>query len=207
MTGADPLLVELPDELLGPRVIVRPYAEGDAPQLWEAVDESREHLGEWMPWVADYVSPDDALRLVRRFRARWLLREDLVVGIFDRDSGRLLGGSGLHRIDWSIRRFEIGYWLRRSAVGRGFMTEAVRVLTRFAFERLGANRVEIRMDVRNARSRTIPERLDFVYEGCQRQAAPDVTGQAGDLLVFSLIRDDLAGLGWLGDHQSDAGPV
>jgi RimJ/RimL family protein N-acetyltransferase len=205
VAAPDPLLIELPDELLGPRLVVRPYAEGDASQLWEAVDESRAHLAEWMPWVSDYTAPDTALTLVRRFQARWLLREDLVVGVFERASGRLLGGSGLHRIDWAIRRFEIGYWLRQSAVGQGFITEAVQVLTRFAFDRLAANRVEIRMDVRNTRSRAVPERLGFVYEGCQRRAAPDVHGEPRDLLVFALIRDDLPSVTWL--HQSDAGPV
>jgi RimJ/RimL family protein N-acetyltransferase len=195
--ASDPLLIELPDELVGPRVVVRPYAETDAQALWEAVDESREHLGKWMPWATEYTSPDVPRALVRRFRAQWLLRENLVVGIFERDSGRLVGGSGLHRIDWALRRFEIGYWLRRSAVGQGFVTEAVQELTRLAFGRLEANRVEIRMDVGNTRSRGIPERLGFVYEGCQRQAMPNVHGQPRDVDLFSLVRADLANVGWL----------
>src|SRR5215207_1092535 len=117
VAASDPLLIDLPDELVGQRIVVRSYTEADAQALWEAVDESRVHLGEWMPWVGEYRSPENAIRLVRRFRARWLLREDLVVGVFERASGRLLGGSGLHRLDWSIRRFEIGYWMRRTAVG------------------------------------------------------------------------------------------
>jgi RimJ/RimL family protein N-acetyltransferase len=186
----------LPDELHGARVTLRPYVEADAPALWAAVDESRESLGEWMPWVKAYAAPADALATVRRLRARWLLREDLVVGIFDRQSGRLLGGSGLHRIDWTIRRFEIGYWLRTTAVRHGFATETVQVLTRFAFDHLAANRVEIRMDVRNTRSRVIPVRLGFTFEGCMRRAMPDPSGQPGDIDVFAVVPQDYAQLPW-----------
>jgi RimJ/RimL family protein N-acetyltransferase len=202
----NPLLLDLPDELRGERVVVRPYIESDAAELWSAVDESRQHIATWLPWVDSYAAPADAIGHIRRFRARWLLREDLVAGIFERDTPRLLGGSGLHRIDWSIRRFEIGYWLRASAVGHGYVTEAVRLLTRFAFDQLNANRVEIRMDTRNVRSRAIPERLKFVHEGCYRQAMPDVQGQPRDVDVFALIRDDYAGLDWRSD-QSAGGAV
>jgi RimJ/RimL family protein N-acetyltransferase len=192
-----PVLVDLPAELLGSRVIVRPYREDDAPALWAAVEESRAGLlGEWMPWVRDYQVPEDALVTIRRLRARWLLREDLVTGIFDRATGRFLGGSGLHRIDWTIRRFEIGYWLRTSAMGHGYVTETVQLLTRLAFDRFEANRVEIRMDVRNTRSHAIPVRLGFVFEGCMRRASPDIHSQPGDIDVFALIRDDYERLPW-----------
>ncbi len=197
MVAIQQALVDLPDELLGPRLTVRPYREDDAPALWEAVEESRGGpLGDWMPWVNEYRAPEDALATIRRLRARWLLREDLVTAIFERATGRFLGGSGLTRIDWTIRRFEIGYWLRTSAIGHGYVTETVQLLTRLAFDQLEANRVEIRMDIRNTRSRAIPVRLGFVFEGCMRRALPDIHSQPGDIDVFALIRDDYERLPW-----------
>ncbi len=194
----DPARIDLPDELLGPRVRLRPYREDDAQQLWEAIEESREHLGAWLPWVKDYGDRSDANITVRRLQARWLQREDLVTGIFDQASGRLLGGSGLHRMDWQIRRFEIGYWVRKSAEGHGYVSEAVQVLTRFAFTQLEANRVLIRMDPANTRSRAIPERLEFVYEGRLRNEMPDVEGRPTDIDVFALIPADFKRLSWAG---------
>ena len=192
-----PVLVEVPDELCGALVTVRPYREDDAPALWAAVDESRGGpLGEWMPWVKEYRAPEDALATIRRLHARWLLREDLVTAIFERATGRFVGGSGLQRIDWTIRRFEIGYWLRTSATGHGYATETVQLLTRLAFDRFEANRVEIRMDVRNTRSRAVPVRLGFVFEGCMRRALADPNSQPGDIDVFALIRDDYERLSW-----------
>lgn len=197
MGQIQPALVEVPDELLGARVSVRAYREEDAPDLWAAVEESRTGpLGDWMPWVKEYRAPEDALATIRRLRARWLLREDLITAIFDRATGRFVGGSGLSRIDWTIRKFEIGYWLRTSAMGHGYVTETVQLLTRLAFDRLEANRVEIRMDVRNTRSRAVPVRLGFVLEGCMRRAFPDIHSQPGDIDVFALIREDYEQLSW-----------
>jgi RimJ/RimL family protein N-acetyltransferase len=194
---ASPVLIDVPEQLDGRRVRVRPYRPDDAQALWEAVDESREHLSPWLPWVSTYHSVDDARVSIARAQARWLLREDLMVGVFNKASRQLLGSSGLHRINWDIRTFEIGYWLRRSAEGHGYMAEAVQLLTRMAFRTLAANRVEIRMDARNTRSEQIPKRLGFTYEGTLRNNTPDADGQPRDTHIYALIPDDYHRLPWV----------
>lgn len=193
---ASPVLINIPEQLHGMRVLVRPYHSDDAPALWEAVDESRDHLSPWLPWVNSYTSVDDTRITIARMQAHWLLREDLPLGVFDLANGALLGGSGLHRINWTIRTFEIGYWLRRSAEGHGYMAEAVQLLTRMAFDTLAANRVEIRMDARNARSEQIPKRLGFIHEGTLRNNTPDADGEPRDTHVYALIPDDYRRLAW-----------
>jgi len=126
---------------------------------------------------------------VRRAYAQWLLREDFVVGIWRRDSGDYLGGSGLHPRDWTIPWFEIGYWLRPSAEGHGYMTEAVRLLCDLAFGCLEAQRVHIQCDARNERSAAVARRLGFVHEGTLRSHSRSPDGQLRDTLVFSRIAD------------------
>jgi RimJ/RimL family protein N-acetyltransferase len=143
-----------------------------------------------------YHSSNDARVSIARMQASWLLHEDLPVGVFELRNGRLLGGSGLHRINWNIRTFEIGYWLRRSAHGYGYMTEAVQLLTRMAFDTLAANRVEIRMDTRNTRSEQVPKRLGFVLEGTLRNNIPDMAGQPRDTHIYALIPDEYRRLPW-----------
>lgn len=187
MTG-DGLLVELPEILKGPRVVLRPWSDPDAPALWEAVTASREHLAPWMPWAATYRAPADAVAYVRRARAEWIMRETLAVGIFA--GGRLLGGSGLHNIDWGIRRFEIGYWIRPDAQGQGYVAEAVRLLADLCFRQLGAVRAEIRADPRNVRSCNVALRAGFTLEATLRSAAAAVDGAARDVSVFALLAGD-----------------
>ena len=67
---------------------------------------------------------------------------------------------------------------------------------RLAFADLAANRVEIRMDVDNLRSQAVAGRVGFQLEGRLRQFAPGVDGQPRDIWMFSLLRDDFAGLPW-----------
>ena len=113
-----PPLIDLPSELRGPRVLLRPYRVDDAEQLFAAINESLDHLRPWVTWLDNNRSLDDVRDYCIRSQANWLLRTDLALGIFDAVSGRYLGGTGLHDPDWHLRAFEIGYWLRVTAVGR-----------------------------------------------------------------------------------------
>lgn len=188
------ILRDLPPELAGPRVLVRPYRAGDGADLFEAIDESREHLKRWMPWESSHQQVEDSEVFARQSAAKWLNREELVVGIWARDTGRFLGGSGLHPIDLEVPEFEVGYWIRRTAEGRGYVSETVRLLVRLAFEKLGANRVRLRCDSRNERSAAVARRLGFVHEGTLRCDARDPSGHLRDTMYFSLISSDYEAL-------------
>ena len=186
----NPILLDIPNEIAGPRLIVRPYLESDASALWEAVDASRTFLAPWMPWIADWKVPEFAREVIRRNSAKWILREDLTMGMFDRETEKLLGGCGLHRFDWTIPAMEIGYWLRPDAEGKGFVTEMVTLLRHFAFDQLQAERVEIRCDAINVRSAAVARRAGFILEATLRGSRRNVDGVLGDTLVFASIRAD-----------------
>ena len=187
-----PILLDLPDELVGPRVLIRPPRPGDGAAVWEAVEESREQIAPWLPWVEKTLGPADCEAAARRGAARWQTREDLMVSVWEKATGHYLGGSGLHRIDWGVPAFEIGYWLRTSVWGQGYISETVRVLCRFAFETLGACRVEIRCDRRNERSIAVPLRQGFVQEATLRNHCRDGHGDLQDTLIFAMTPEDYA---------------
>ena len=189
---AYPTLRPIFAELRGQRALVRPYRETDAEEMFQAIVESREHLLPWMPFAAGYQSVDEAHEFVNRCIARWRLREDFIVGIWDVGSGRYVGSSGLHPRDWKIPAFEIGYWLRRDAEGHGYITETVRLLTEYAFTSLGARRVMIRCDARNTRSAAAARRAGFTLEGRLRQDSRAYNGVLTDTLIFAMTADDPA---------------
>jgi ribosomal-protein-serine acetyltransferase len=183
-------LIPLFEELRGQRVIVRPYRLEDAEALYEAVEESRDHIRPWLPWADAHQSLDETRDFIIRSMANWLLRESFDLGIWNHESGTLLGGIGFHPRDWELPYFEIGYWLRQSAEGHGYMAEAVRLLTDFLFAHLGAQRVEIRCNAQNTRSAAVAQRLGFIQDGRLRQARQNADGTPGDALIFSLIPTD-----------------
>jgi RimJ/RimL family protein N-acetyltransferase len=184
--------VKLFDELSGERVLVRPYRVEDAEALQAAVAESREHVRAWLPFADAHQTVEETRDWITHAVAQWLLRENMGTGVFLRESGEFLGGLGLHIRSWEIGFFEIGYWLRASAEGHGYMREATRLLIEFAARDLLASRLEIRCDARNARSAAVAERLGFTREGHLRNNLSAPTGTIRDTLVFGLIPGDPA---------------
>ena len=180
-------LIPLFEELRGKRVILRPYHESDAQALQEAVAESRDHLRPWMPFADEHQTVEESRDWIIRQIAGWLIRDSMNVGIWDGATGRYLGGTGFHIHDWDTGYFEIGYWIRASAEGHGYVTEAVRLLTDYAFATLKAHRLEIRCDEQNLRSAAVPRRLGYVEEGLLRNNTTTPAGNLRNTLVFSLV--------------------
>jgi ribosomal-protein-serine acetyltransferase len=187
MSIDDPLLLELPAQIVTERLSIVPPALGDGPMLNRAIAESFAELHQWMPWAAQLPTVEESERYVRDAAANYLRRSDLPLFLRERSSGEFIGASGLHRIDWSVPRFEIGYWCRTSRVGRGYVTEAVAAITRFVFDVLHAERVEIRTDTANTRSWRIAERLGFTLEGVLRRDTRTPQGELRDTRVYALI--------------------
>lgn len=188
--AVDPLSIELPSSLEGPRLTLRPYRAGDGANMNEAVNEDVRHLLPWMVWAYKHASIDDSEQVALRCRAAWEAREDLTMAMWDRERGRYLGGTGLHRMQWEIPSFEIGYWIRKSEEGKGYVTEAVRMLTDFAFGELKANRVFLRIATENQRSLVIPPRVGFTKEGVLRNAVVDAHGTLHDLAIFGMTPEE-----------------
>jgi RimJ/RimL family protein N-acetyltransferase len=181
----DPHLLEVPDELRTARLTLRAPRAGDGAVINAAVVESFAELNAWMPWAREPQGVEDSELFARRGAAEFLTRVNLPMLLFLHD-GRFVGASGMHHIDWTVPRFEIGYWCRTSLTGRGYVSEAVAALTTMAFERLAAARVEIRTDARNERSWRVAERLGFVLEGVLVNEARATDGGLRDTRVYAL---------------------
>lgn len=191
MNGQDPLLIDIPERLDCERIVLQAARAGLGAEMAVVIAQSLSHLRPWMPWAQEAPTAESSELVVRRMQADFIMRRDLCFQIYarraDGSAGRMLGGTGLHRIDWAVRRFEIGYWIRPEAAGQGHASEAVRLLTALAFDRLAARRVEIRCDPRNAKSRAVAERCGFELEGVLRQDSLGVDGHPRDSCVFSRI--------------------
>ncbi|WP_028560558.1 GNAT family N-acetyltransferase [Paenibacillus pinihumi] len=186
--GTDHILLTLPESFESERLLIRAPLWGDGKAVNEAVCDSIEELRPWMPWAQSVPSVDESEANIRHARLEFLSRRDLRLLIFLKESGEFVGSSGLHRIDWQVRKFEIGYWARTPFAGKGYVTEAVEAITNYAITELRANRIFIRCDSRNTRSRNVAERSGYTFEGKFRNDACDVNGELRDTLVFSKVR-------------------
>ena len=188
----DTLLIDVPERIETARLVLRCPRRGDGAVLNAAIAVSMVELGPWIPWAGTLPTPDESEIHCRRQQAKFILREDFVFLIFarqpDGSEGELLGGTGLHRIDWTLRRFEIGYWRKTGRGGRGIVTETVQAMTRLAFDTLGARRVEIRMADDNVRSWKVAERAGYTHEALLRFDSVTPTGEPRSTRVYARVR-------------------
>jgi RimJ/RimL family protein N-acetyltransferase len=106
-------------------------------------------------------------------------------------TGRVLGSIGL-RWDEAESTAEVGYWLRRDARGNGYMTRALQLVARHAFE-AGAARLFLRADPENVASCRVAEKAGLTREGVLRSAHWNARlGRRQDWAIYSLLRDELA---------------
>lgn len=189
-----PITLPFPSRIQGRAVIVRPYDDADAEGLRSAVAESRERLRPWLPWAEAHQHVHETRQFIAGCQAQILARTNFVLGIFDVATGRLLGGTGLHPgsapIDWNLRRFEIGYWVRTGAEGQGHVVDAVTALTQAAFRDLHVRRLEIRCDARNERSWRVAERCGYTLEGTLRNDRLGCDGEVASTRLYARLPDD-----------------
>lgn len=188
----DPVLIELPQRIESERIVLLAPRPGLGAEMALAVTQSLAHLRPWMPWAQEAPTAESAETVIRKMQADFIARTDLSYQIFarkpDGQAGRLLGGTGLHRMDWEVRSFEIGYWIRPEAQGQGLVSEAARMMEALAFETLQARRVVIRCDARNHKSRAVAGRCGFELEGVLRQDALGVDGVPRDTALYAKVR-------------------
>ena len=186
----DALLLDFPESFESDRLTIRAPRPGDGPEMNAAVQETFDDLKAWLPWAKQMPTLEESETYVRRAQCQFLAREDLTLFLFLKGADTLVGASGLHRVNWDIPKFEIGYWCRKRFQGQGYITESTEAIAKFAFETLGAKRVEIRCDPKNVRSRFIPDRLGFTLEGTLRNESLSASGELRDTLVFAKIKCD-----------------
>jgi RimJ/RimL family protein N-acetyltransferase len=187
----NPVLLDIPSHVDTERLQLRAPRPGDGPTVHASILETLVDLRRYpasMPWALQEQTVESAEEYVRRGAANWILRADFPLLAFDRVSGAHVGNVGLHRFNWATRVFEIGWWCRTRFQGQGFITEAARGLTAFAFAQLGARRVWCGADDENVRSWRVAERLGFQHEGTLRSERCDPDGTRRTMRIYASTR-------------------
>lgn len=137
-----------------------------AAEFLDYLEPNRAYLGQWLGWATTITTLEAAQAFLQRSLTRFA--EDALpwVGIWQ--DNQMAGGILWFPIERPIRATEIGYWLGEAYTGRGLMTRAIRAMLTYAFDDLHLNRVMLRADVNNRRSRAVAERLGFTFEGIER---------------------------------------
>lgn len=169
--------MNFPEQIVSERIILkRPFPATFvlAESLYTVVDNSRETLREWLPWVDNTHSAENEFTdyLINWCQKHWEDGNGYAYLIHDKQSDQILGAIDIFHVTETDKSGEIGYWLANEAVGKGIMQEAVRALEGTAFQ-LGLNRITIRNDTQNTKSVRVAQRAGYHLDGILRQDAWD----------------------------------
>lgn len=168
------------------RLMIRTPEPSDAVAVNSAIIESMPELRKYMPWANEAPSIVDTRNNIESAIKLIETNQDIRLLIFSKD-GDFIGSSGLHRIDWQIKKAEIGYWVRTSRSGNGYVTEAVAAITDYGMNVLGLRRIEIKCSGSNTKSRRIAERLGFTLEGVLKNHRINSDGTIDDTIYYAKV--------------------
>jgi RimJ/RimL family protein N-acetyltransferase len=145
------------------------------PELWRWIPTQIGSVDEMRAYVATAL--DEQQRGV-----------SLPFAIVDAVGDEVIGSTRFGNIDVRNRRLEIGWtWLARSHQRTRANTAAKRLLLGHAFDALGANRVELKTDALNQKSRAAIGRIGATQEGIFRQHVVCASGRVRDTVYFSIL--------------------
>ena len=162
-------------------------AEKHAEGLFYAVDQNREHLSTFLPWVGQMQTIKDFNNYLKN--CELLNMEGKEVSFVIVLDEQIVGRIGLHHLDLQNKNAAIGYWLTKNAEGNGIISKSCKKLITYGFQKLGLRRIEIKAAVDNIRSQAIPEKLNFVKEGILRQAE-FINDKFIDLFLYSILNEE-----------------
>jgi RimJ/RimL family protein N-acetyltransferase len=172
-------------------VLLRPWTLDDVPAIAAACDEVE--IAKWIHQLPSPYGESDAREYVLSTVVAWNDGLGAFFAVVGCGSGDVAGSIALHVIDRELANVEVGYWTAAAARGRGLTTRALTILSTWALDNAGAERVQLRADVRNTASLRVAEKAGFTREGTLRASGFNAReGRRIDYAVFSRLPGDVA---------------
>ncbi|WJY27639.1 MULTISPECIES: GNAT family N-acetyltransferase [Sporosarcina] len=177
--------------LEGNRCYLRILTEEDAVVFTELVSRNREYWTVFEPrHDASYYTVGMQREKIRESLYQMRDRREYNFGIFDSETSRIVGQISLY----SIKRLPfssgfVGYSIDHAAAGQGIGSEALHLITEFAFETAGLHRVEAYVSPRNIASIRVLEKAGYSQEGLHRKLLY-INGVWEDHYMYARLEDD-----------------
>ena len=170
-------------------VSLRPWTLDDVPAIALACADPE--IARWIHQLPSPYGEKDAREYVVSTEAAWHERIGAFFAVVDCAEGSPVGSIALHVLDPELANVEVGYWTAAPARGRGLTTRGLRLLSGWALDEVGAQRVQLRADVLNVASLRVAEKAGFTREGTLRASGfNDRQSRRVDYAVFSLLPGD-----------------
>lgn len=175
-------------ELENKRVYLRPLQETDI-ELLRPLALAQPQLFKFMSAM---IQNDDDLRAF--IELALLDREEersIPFLITDKSSGTIAGSTRYGNLDERNKKVEIGWtWIAEEFHNTGLNKAMKFLMLQYAFETLDMNRVEIKTNEKNERSRRAIESIGGRFEGILRSHMVNSDGTVRNTVYYSIIKEE-----------------
>ena len=163
------------ETILAKRIVLIKREHSHDKEMFEAIEESRDFIREYLFWVDGQKTPEDVAKATDMFLEQWESDKEWAYDLYSLDDHKFLGCIGAHAISFSNQSAELGYWLRKSETSKGYMKEAILALETELFEH-GIHRITICCDINNVNSSNVAKRSGYALESVAKEAIYHYTG-------------------------------
>ncbi len=182
-------LLDIDTVILTPRTVTRRFREGEGFLLYDLVQDNHTFLAEaFVKTLQENDTKEKAEFFVRTKLADWLLQKEYCFGIWDNESAKLIGMLRMFRIDWSVPKGELGFFIDHEYGSKGIMSEVVVACLAFGFRQLQLERIYLRTATDNFACQRLARKCGFRREGDLRADFKKISGELLDVMIFGLTR-------------------
>ena len=169
-----------------PRLLIRKLSIADAEDIYAV--SSNPNVSRYVLWDT-HRSIMDSRAMIRAHLRSYRNEDPASLAIELKETGRVIGTIGYLWIDRAHNSAEIGYSLGEPYWNNGYMTEALRAMLAFGFDKLYLNRIEACFDVRNSASGRVMAKVGMQREGLHRKKLYN-KGRYIDIEMWSILMED-----------------
>ena len=163
-----------------------------AHMLFNVISRNREHLGKWLPWVAKNTQPEHSYDFLQSIVKGFNENAKAEYFIYEKSTNDFCGICSAHtHFSPTHKYISFGYWLDKEKCGKGYMTEAVKLIEDDLFAQ-NATRLIIQNDIENMGSINVPKRLGYHLEGIARaDFYSEYLGNYRDIYTWSKLHPNI----------------
>ena len=174
-------------ELFTERLILRPWNESDAENLYEYAKDDR--VGPIAGWPV-HTSVENSCEIIKS-----VLSAPDTYAVCLKDDNRTIGSIGLmigkqSNLDLPDTEGEIGYWIGVPFWGQGLIPEATREIIRHAFEDLSLKTLWCGYFDGNEKSKRVQEKCGFTYHHTNKDIHWQLTDDIRTEHITRLTREE-----------------
>ena len=169
------------------RFYIAPFHAKDATSLYNMMSSNKKSFQEFFPkTLAQNLSIEDSKTFIDRKTLENKNKIELTFALKEKSTEEIIGILILKELDMTIKRGELAYAMDQKYEGKGWMTQAVKEFSNYAFNELALKTLQIISHKTNIGSCKVAEKNGFVWKKTLKNVYTPVNGTPMDMELYEL---------------------